>query len=196
MEFLSSSGRKRPVMLSEETRLFAYESLNHKYGLDTMKRQGVEMDGCPGFDALSPVKKYDAMIRKIALEAPVRICPQERISGAATLGAAIRHVVPASVGGEYPFGSVSHLTIDFRTVLSEGIDGIEKRVEGSLSRQTDPGKREFLESCKSCIESMRLWHARWLDALKGLPDFTRRCRACGSPSPLCASAETGRASAA
>lgn len=173
MEFLSSSGRKRPVMLSEETRLFAYESLNHKYGLDTMRVQGVAMDGCPGFDELSPVKKYDAMIRKIALESPVRICPQERISGAATLGAAIRHVVPASVEGEYPFGSVSHLTIDFRTVLCEGIDGMEKRVEESLSRQTAPEKREFLESCKSCIESMRLWHARYLDALKGRAGFER-----------------------
>lgn len=34
VHFMSSIG-ERPVRLSDETRWFAYESLNHKYGLDT-----------------------------------------------------------------------------------------------------------------------------------------------------------------
>ncbi len=173
MEFLSSSGGVRPVWLSDETRRFAWDSLNHRYGLETMNTECVEMDGVEGLETLSPVKKYDAAIRKIALEAPVRICENERVSGAATLGAAIRHVVPASFGGRYPFDSVSHLTIDFSTVLREGINGIAWRVGKALKRCIEPEKREFLESCTSCIESMRLWHARYLDALRTLPDYRR-----------------------
>mgnify|MGYP007084611787 CR=1 FL=1 len=35
MEFYTQGGLRRPVRLSEKTRQFAYDSLHHKYGLDT-----------------------------------------------------------------------------------------------------------------------------------------------------------------
>ena len=37
MKFYTANGLERPIRLSESTRNFAYESLNHKYGLDTRK---------------------------------------------------------------------------------------------------------------------------------------------------------------
>ena len=45
MEFYTQNGNKRPVRLSEKTRQFACDSLNRKYGLNTLKRMGVSLDG-------------------------------------------------------------------------------------------------------------------------------------------------------
>ena len=47
MEFLCSTGLKRPVRLSEATRRFAWDSLHGKYGDDTMKIMSVEVDAAP-----------------------------------------------------------------------------------------------------------------------------------------------------
>ena len=116
MEFYAQNGKTRPVRLSYETRKFAYESLNRKYGLDTLNVMGVSLDGTDGFDSFTAIEKYDTAIKKIAEEAPLRICEGEKISGAATLGSAIKHYVPATYNGKLFCESVSHLTVDFETV--------------------------------------------------------------------------------
>ena len=41
MGFFSQNNLTRPVRLSEMTRTFAFDSLNHKYGLDTLKNYKV-----------------------------------------------------------------------------------------------------------------------------------------------------------
>lgn len=117
MEFFTISHEKRPIRLCEETRKFAWNSLNHVYGRDTSKTRGVAMDDIDGFNDLPPIDKYDIAIRRIAEKAPLRVCPNEKISGAATLGISIGHAVPFTLGGNVIMGSVSHLTIDFETVL-------------------------------------------------------------------------------
>lgn len=94
MVFYSYKGPDRPVRLSEETRRFAFDSLHHKYGLDTMRTPAVSMDDVQGFDSLSPLEKYDPAVSRIAKEAPIRICAGEKLSSTATLGNAISHVVP------------------------------------------------------------------------------------------------------
>ena len=124
MEFFAVNG-KRPVRLSEATRKFAYESLGHKYGLLTKETPSVLLDGYEGFADLTPLQKYDIAIRKIAEESPIRICEGEKISGAATLGNAIYHIIPASFQDKAVCGSVSHLTIDFETVLQMIQEGRE-----------------------------------------------------------------------
>ena len=129
MEFYSPNGIARPVRLCEQTRRFAAESLGHKYGLDTARVPAIELDGVEGIDSMTAIERYDAAISAIAAEAPVRICEGERISGAATLGLAIKHFVPATLAGEPICNSVSHLTIDFETVLRRGIDYIRKSAE-------------------------------------------------------------------
>ena len=171
MEFFAVNG-KRPVRLCEKTRLFAHESLDHKYGRDTMEPPAVKMDSCDGFDALSDLKKYDAVIEKIATEAPIRICEGEKISGAATLGVSISHNVPATYKDEILFGSVSHLTIDFETVLTHGVDYIKKQAEDALKNHIGTEREPFAKSCIHCIECFRIWHGRYLEELQKSPEYT------------------------
>ena len=173
MVFFAANG-KRPVRLSEQTRLFAWESINHKYGKETLANPGVSMDDYDGFEKLTPLQKQDAVIARIAKTAPVRICKDEKISGAATLGIAVRHNIPATFHGKDVFSSsVSHLTIDFETVLKKGVCFIEEQAEAALMKYKGTEKEPFVRSCLHCSACMKIWHRRYLDALKDLPQYRR-----------------------
>ncbi|MGN1082919.1 MAG: pyruvate formate lyase family protein, partial [Candidatus Avispirillum sp.] len=176
MEFYTQGGLRRPVRLSEETRRFAYESLNHKYGMDTKKTDAVVLDEIGGIEKMTVLEQYDAAIREICLKAPIRICEGELISGAATLGGAIKHVVPATLNGEYMCGSISHLTVDFDSVLKYGITGIRARAEESLKKYAKSEREPFVRSCLNCLDSFDIWHKRYLDALKDSPEYADNYR--------------------
>lgn len=176
MEFYTANNRKRPVRLSDSTRRFAYESLHHKYGLETKRIGSVPMDDIENFDTLSALEKYNCMIEKIAREAPVRICEGERISGAATLGKAIQHRVPATYQGNPVFGSISHLTIDFKSVLQYGMLAIRQEAEKSLKKYAGKHQEPFLQSCLRGLDSFDCWHKRYLDALKNRPGYEENYR--------------------
>ena len=107
MEFFSAAGLERPKRLSAETRRFAWESLNRKYGKMTLQQPGVALDDVPGFSELSDEEKCDIALMRIAQEAPLRICEGELLSGAATLGLAISHMIPATYRGEAVLPSVA-----------------------------------------------------------------------------------------
>ena len=171
MDFYTQNGMKRPARLSEKTRRFAAESLDRKYGLDTLRTKAVVLDGIDGFSELSAIEKYDLVIKLIAENAPIRICEDEKISGAATLGLAIEHVVPATLRGDWIFPSVSHLTVDFETVLKRGVNGIEQDAKEAYEKYRGTEKEPFAKSCLNCLESFRLWHKRYLDALSALPEY-------------------------
>ena len=176
MDFYTANGLKRPVRLNETTRRFAYESLNHKYGIDTRKNDCVVLDDVENIENMTALERYDEAIAKIASEAPIRICEDERISGAATLGAAIRHVVPAKINGNYICGSISHLTVDFEGVLKYGIDGIRKKAEEALEKYTGTEREAFAKSCINCLDSFEVWHERYLEALKGKSEYAANYR--------------------
>ena len=95
MEFYAPNGMKRPVRLCEKTRRFAKDSLDRVYGLETKANPGVVMDHVPGFGEMTKLERYDLALTEIVTKAPLRICPDERLSGAATWGSAINHFVPA-----------------------------------------------------------------------------------------------------
>ena len=175
MEFYTSSKLKRPVRLNETTRRFAFESLNHKYGLDTLKTDSISLDGVEGYFSMSALEKYNAGVYEIVTRAPVRVCEGELISGAATLGAAVGHVFPASAEGDVrDYGTgVSHLTVDFSEVLKIGMDGIRKKAEKYLAIHDDPEKREFVKSCIHCIDCMRIWRDRYIDELTARGGFEK-----------------------
>lgn len=86
-----------------------------------MKTAAVALDDIENFDKLTRLEKYDVAIARIASDSPIRICDNEKISGAATLGSAIGHDVPAMYRGKCFCRSISHLTVDFETVLKHGI---------------------------------------------------------------------------
>ncbi len=171
MVFYSPNGAKRPVRLSEQTRLFAYHSLNRKYGLETLQNEAVCLDTIEGFPELTKLEKYDIAIQKIAEEAPIRICFGEKISGAATLGMAIQHMVPATYGGKSVCTSISHLTVNFEDVLKNGMNAIRKRAEKSLADHRGSEKEAFLKSCLNCLDSFSVWHGRYLNELSQLPSY-------------------------
>lgn len=167
MEFLTVFNEKRPVRLSEETRRFAYESLKGKYGDDAMKNYAVALDGIEGYADMSDYDKYDAAVREIVTKVPVRICENELISGAATLGHAIHHTMPATYMGEETFFGISHTTLGFDMVLKIGINGIfENASERLKCDDLSAEQKRMLESVINTIESMKIWHGRYLDALK------------------------------
>ncbi|MBR2861407.1 MAG: hypothetical protein IKB86_06175 [Clostridia bacterium] len=165
MKFFAVNG-KRPTRLSEKTRAFAWESLNHKYGLDTAKDPCVVMDEYSGFEELSDIKKYDLIIKDIAEKSRIRICTGEKISGAATFGLAIKHLVPATVNGHSIFSSVSHLTIDFETVLKKGVNFIKEQSISAAEQYKGTDKEEFALSCVNVFDCFEIWHKRYLDELK------------------------------
>jgi hypothetical protein len=126
---LSANGTKRPVRLCEQTRRFASESLDRKYGKMTKAVPAVCLDDVSNFESLGRLQRYDLAISRIVREAPLRVCEGELISGAATLGLAIEHRIPATYRGKAIYGSISHLTVDFETVLRHGVDHIRKNAE-------------------------------------------------------------------
>ena len=170
MEFFAVNG-KRPIRLSEPTRKFAFDSLNYKYGRDTGKNHAVLLDDIRDFERRSDLEKYDIAIERIAKEAPIRICEGEKVTGAATLGLAIKHIVPVTYQGQEIFDSVSHLTIDFETVLKKGINSIQREAQKAFKKYEGTEKQEFINSCLSCMNSMRIWHKRYLDALGKDPTY-------------------------
>lgn len=171
MDFYTQSKYERPKRLSEKTRQFAYDSLKCKFGLETENTKGVSLDDYDDFESLSNIKKYDIAIREISKKAPIRICDGELLSGAATLGPAIRHAVPALYNDKIVITSVSHLTVDFETVLKKGVNYIKRKAEASLVKYKGTEKEDFIQSCLSCIESMEIWHKRYLETLKDLPEY-------------------------
>ena len=171
MEFHTSFLQKRPIRLSETTRKFAYESLyEHKYGIETRKSPCVKLDLEDNIHSMSYLEKYNVAIRKIAAEAPIRICNDEKISCGATMGDSIDHWVPATLYDQHIFLGISHLTIDFKTVLDIGIKGIKQRATEKLLCFEDE-KLQFIKSCISVIDSFEIWIKRYTDALKPLEKY-------------------------
>lgn len=166
MKFYTAFSEGRPIRLSEKTRAFAWESMQGRYGDDTMRTPYVDMRDIEGFAHMTPQEKYDAAVMKIAKEAPIRICENETVSGAATLGAAIRHVVPAYFDSQPVAPSISHLTIDFPTVVFKGINYLEAQLCGRLRDTITDDQRIQLEGMKNVIAAMHVFHQRYLDALR------------------------------
>ena len=167
MEFYTVYKEPRPIRLRETTRQFAYDSLeNHVYGREAMKSFAVTMDHIEGFAEMSPLEKERLIIREIAEKCPIRLVQGEKICGAATLGLAIHHTVPATHGGNPIFPSMSHLTVDFGMVLNEGINGIRARAEASLEAHRGTDREPFLVNCLAVLDAFKTWHRRYVTALE------------------------------
>ncbi|MCH5183554.1 MAG: hypothetical protein J1E00_05180 [Oscillospiraceae bacterium] len=167
MDFYTVYTGKRPVRLSAALRQWAWRVMHGEYGDEAVKNDSVSMDEFADFAERSPLEKYDLAIRQIALKAPLRICGEESIVGSATLGAAIDHVVPARYQQNHFVSSISHLTIRYDKVLREGLNAYQTEIRERLA---DPELTEeqtaFLHSLESTVESLRIWHGRYLEATK------------------------------
>lgn len=172
MEFFAVNG-KRPVRLSEQTRQFAFDSLNCKYGKETFSNYAVRMDDYENFETLTDLEKYNAVIERIVSTAPIRICENEKISGAATLGLAILSRVPATYKDEPIFFAVDHLTIDFKAIVDNGFECVEEIAKASLEKHRSTEKEPLCLSFLHAIDCFKIWHKRYLDALKDDPRYAQ-----------------------
>ncbi len=171
MKFYTVFKEPRPVRLSEATRRFAYESLEeHRWGLDTMATPAVTLDHIEGIADMPLLARQDIALREIAERAPIRLCPDERICGAATLGLAISHVIPATLGGNPLHSSISHLTADFETVLRRGLSAIRADAERAYETHRGTDREPFAKSCLDALEDFDIWHGRYLSALRAAID--------------------------
>ena len=165
MEFYTASKTPRPVRLSEDVRRWAHESQHGKYGDEAMANYAVAMDDIPGYAGMPPLRQQDIAIRRIAEQAPVRICPGERISGSATLGLAIRHCIPVTYQGKSLLACVSHHTPNYRRAITEGMESYAAQLAARLGApDITENSRAFIESLQNVVESMRIWHARYAEA--------------------------------
>lgn len=119
-----------------------------------------------GFPPCRPWPNTTPPSGQIARQAPIRICPEERISGAATLGAAIDYAVPAAYRGACLFPGVNHLTIRYDRVLKEGLEAYKRDIAARLALAADGQEAAFLRSLDNVVEALRVWHARYLDAVR------------------------------
>lgn len=175
MEFYTSSKYKRPVRLCEKTRQFAYESLNHKYGLEIDKTPYVDVSCIKNYAELPRLERYNIGLHEIVTKAPIRICDGELVSGSATLADVKNHCFPVMYEGrsKCPYDAVSHITPDYSEALKIGINGIRKKAEESLAKQTEPPKIEFVKSCIHAIDCMEIWHERYLKELAKRPGYEK-----------------------
>ncbi len=150
--------------LSAATRSLAARYLSGEIARATLKPASFALD--PAFLATSPSpnRHYAEAVRTIAMQAPLRIIPGERLAGAATLLEATWHRVPLT-----DFGSISHTTLNFEQALQAGYRGLRAQVDARLARGgLDAGGVDLLESMRTCLDAAGTWHARHVVALEQL----------------------------
>ena len=172
----------RPVRCSERTWRFARDSLSGKYGREAQKTPYVHL---PNEEMTDDAHiNYDRAVMAIAKEAPLRLCRDEngrileKLSGAATLGAAIGHIVPATYDGQNPVcPSVSHLTCNFDRVVREGMNAYKSRLLERMKDDTlTERQRKTLSSQLNAWEAMKVWHTRYLDLLSDCMEHAAAAR--------------------
>ena len=161
----------RPVQngkLSPTTVELAWRYLSGEF------RDGIK----PADFALSPTEKeglsdnriYAETILMIAEKAPLRLVSGEKLAGAATLLEAAQHNTPAC-----EYRATSHVTIGFSKVLHSGTGKLDERVNMRLKDSSLSNKqRDFLESMQLCLQAMKIWHQRYLEALEELAEDDHR----------------------
>ena len=173
MIFPTASLSPRPIRLNERTRDWAWRSMHGEFGDDAMTHMAVSLDHLADFPLLSEIDQYDLAVRMIAKQAPLRICPEELVCGAATLGNGLIHYGPAEYHGKPAFECRSHLTIRLDKVVREGLDAYQADIARRLEDPTlTDEQRRVIHSLDNVIEAIRIWHGRYLDATRDVrPDL-------------------------
>ena len=151
----------QPRRLSAETRILAARFISGEFGL-AMQAVKVSPDQTSPAEC-SPDMAYAAAIQRIAESAPLRILPEEKLVGAATLLEATRHTTPLSKN----MPSTSHTTIGFESALKTGYRGLRRRIEERMKRgDLDEKHLNFLEAMLRCLEAAGTWHKHHIEFLE------------------------------
>ena len=158
----------RPVRLSEETRKFCFESLKGRYGDEAMETPFLTID--PSFEPSGEpafYDVYDEAVRLICEKAPLRLCDEELVSGAATLGAAIWAQVPVKYRDNFVCPSINHLTVNFHRAVKCGVlSYVPEIMEKMRDPELTPRQQRHLKSLLEVIKSLKIYHKRYLDLVR------------------------------
>lgn len=158
-----ATGFRPERRLSAETRALASRYLSGEVGR-TIREAAFAIS--PEFlkGRPTPNQHYAEAVRLIAAHAPLRILPEEKLVGAATLIEAARHQVPLT-----PFRSISHTTAGFEKALRIGYRGLREQCEERLARGgLDADGADLLRAMLSCLDAASAWHSRYVKALESL----------------------------
>lgn len=159
-----------PHRLSELTHNLCKRAMSGEFGKEITANYCAIVDD-PAYESWDPYTQYNACIKAIVEQAPIRLTEGELISGSATLNKAREHEVPAALKGwedqsKSIFRSKSHLTPHYQKVIKRGVRGLEEEI--AVSRQKNASRPErlaYLDHMEVTIGHMKHWHRRYLDAL-------------------------------
>ncbi|MCE5325431.1 MAG: hypothetical protein LLG01_03350 [Planctomycetaceae bacterium] len=156
------TGEGAPRRLSEPTRALAARYLSGEFG-QAMRAADFRLDEAAA-TSLTANMLYAQTVMLIAQNAPLRILPQERLVGAATLIEAAQHRLPAS-----DMGSTSHTTIGFERVLAGGYRALRAQIAARRARGgLDEAGADLLDAMELCLDAAAVWHRRHMDRLAEL----------------------------
>jgi len=126
-----------------------------------MKKASFELEKTD-LESITPNRHYALALLAIAEHAPLRIIEGEKLAGAATLLEATLHTTPLT-----GFGSTSHTTIGFESVLNTGYRGLRDKITRRLEQgKLDAKATDLLQAMITCLDAAAIWHRRYVAELE------------------------------
>lgn len=158
------TGTPLPRRLPAATRALAARYLSGEFGR-AMQPAAFRLPPEFFLELPTPDRLYAEAVRRVAEQAPLRVLPEERLAGAATLLEAAQHRIPLLPW----WSSVSHTTLGFDKALRLGCRGLRQEVEARLAAgHLDPDGRDLLAAMLACLDALAVWHRRHVTALEEL----------------------------
>ena len=163
-----------PRRLSDLTHSLCDRALSGEFGKALSTSYCAIVDD-PVFPTMTQDEQYNACIKAIVEQAPLRLIDGELLSGSATFDLARDHKVPAAWKEnptKHVFNSKSHLTPHYQKILKKGLRGLEEEIDYSYSKYSGKqggkpkyNKMAYLEQLRVTIGHIRYWHQKYLDAI-------------------------------
>ncbi len=163
-----------PQRLSSLTHALCNRALSGEFGKALSSSYCAVVED-PAYPSMTRIEQYNACIKAIVEQAPIRLIDGELLSGSATFDLSRSHKVPAA-WMENPtspiFHSKSHLTPHYQKILKKGVRGLEaeiaasrKKYDGSTGISVKPERVAYLEQLEVTVGHIKYWHRRYLDAI-------------------------------
>ena len=160
-----------PRRLSKLTHLLCKRAMSGEFGKEITANYCAIVND-PDYDKMDRFSQYNACIKAVVEQAPIRLMDGELLSGSATLNKAREHEVPAALKdwedqSQSIFRARSHLTPHYQKVIKRGIRGLEEEIAYSRERNCSrPERLAYLDQMEVTISHLKYWHRRYLDAIQ------------------------------
>ena len=166
-----------PHRLSDFAHEWCQRSITGEFGKQMESTYCAIVDE-PNYANLTIYEQYNACIKAIVEQAPIRLIDGELISCSATFQKARSEEIPAALK-EWPdptkriFRAVSHLTPHYQKVIRRGIRGLEEEIAASRKKFAQvPSRLAYLDQVEITVGYFKYWHNRYLEAIDARIDAT------------------------